>query len=55
MKKQTMKTKLTLNKFKVASISNFGKQRIIGGDGTDDGDITITKPTSFSRPTRPTR
>jgi hypothetical protein len=38
MKKQTMKTKLSLNKFKIASISNFGKSNVFGGTGNDNGD-----------------
>ena len=49
MKKQALNTeKLTLNKFKIASISNFGKSKIIGGDGngenTGDDNTTTDKP-----------
>ena len=37
MKKQK---KLSLNKFKVAQLSNFGKRRIYGGTNVGDDDTT---------------
>ncbi len=44
MKKQKLTTKkLRLSKFKIASISNFGKRKILGGDGGGENTETIDK------------